>query len=113
MRIDIRGRGITVTRELHDYIRRRLGFAFDRFADRIAWIFVWVRNANTRNDDLATVCRMAIRLKQSKLLVLENRASEPRTAIDRAAQRAACSVRNEVNRKYDLHHVMRRLLLPM
>ena len=98
MDIEIRAREFTLTDGIRRHIERRLGFALDRFAQRIRVIRVYVRDVNgPRHGADDKCCRLAVRLAH-KLLVLEERAGDLYEAIDRAAHRVRKMIASTVKR---------------
>jgi len=98
MYIEIRAKEFTLTDGIRLHIERRLGFALDRFAQRIPVVRVYVRDINgPRHGADDKCCRLSVRLAH-KLLVLEERAVDLYEAIDRAAHRVRKMIARAVKR---------------
>ena len=98
MHIEIRAKEFTLTDGIRLHIERRLGFALDRFAQRIRAIRVCVGDVNgPRHGADDKCCRLAVRLAH-KLVVLEERAADLYEAIDRAAHRVRKMIARAVKR---------------
>ena len=80
MKLEIRGLQIEITDSLRRYARRSLGFALDRFAERI--------------------CHLAISLAHASPINLETRASTVQGAIDRIAAKGRSLVERHLMRRY-------------
>jgi ribosomal subunit interface protein len=92
MRIEIHGKDIPVTEQLRCHIRRRLGFALERFAPRIRTIHVSIGDLNGPRGGVDKRCRVAIELIPPKTIVIEDRDSNIYVAIDRAGDRAGTCI---------------------
>jgi len=77
MKLEIRGRDIEITDMLRTYVQRRLGFALDRFAERIRIVRLKVGDMNSARGGVDKRCQLAISLAHSSPITLESRASTP------------------------------------
>lgn len=87
MQLEIRGRGVEITKRLRGHIERRLGFALRRFARRIKSVLVRVGDLNGPRGDIDRGCHVAIVLAPSTTVVMEDRNSDLYVAIDRVADK--------------------------
>jgi putative sigma-54 modulation protein len=98
MQVEIRAKGFTLTDGIRSHIERRLGFALDRFTQRLRAVLVWVADVNgSKGGAQDKCCRMAVQLTHGRV-VLEERADDLYVAIDRAAHRASKTIAREVKR---------------
>jgi putative sigma-54 modulation protein len=101
MELEIRGRHVEITDMLHRYVQRRLGFALDRFADRLGIVRLKVGDMNSSRGGVDKRCQLAISLAHSSPITLESHASTVQGAIDRIAGKVASLVERRFRRKHD------------
>jgi ribosomal subunit interface protein len=87
--IDIRTKNLELTPSLKNHIQRRLGFALGAREDQIQRVQVMLSDVNGPRGGEDKRCRVLIRLRGLKDIVIEDCQSELRTAIDRTAARAS------------------------
>lgn len=92
MRLDLRGLGRKVDGEARDQMVRRLGFALDRFADRLGLVLVRLTDVNGPRGGVDQRCRIVVQMVPTGRLVVEDMAADPVTAVSRAARRLVRSV---------------------
>jgi transcription elongation GreA/GreB family factor len=93
--LSLRGRGAIWTPELEAFARRRLSYAFGRFAKRIRDIAIWLEDANGPRGGVDKQCRIEIRLTSKGHVVASSSTSSEYSAISRSVSRArAVLVRN-------------------
>ena len=100
MKLEIRGRDIEITDMLRTYVQRRLGFALDRFAERIRIVRLKLGDMKTRGG-VDKRCQLAISLMHSSPITLESHASTVHGAIDRMAGKVGSFVERHFRRKHD------------
>jgi len=101
MKLEIRGRDIEITDMLRTYVQRRLGFALDRFAERIRIVRLKVGDMNSARGGVDKRCQLAISLAHSSPITLESRASTVQGAIDRIAGKVGSLVERRFGRKHE------------
>jgi len=105
MKTSIRTRGVTEGDELRPYVERRLRFAFGRFAARVDEVIVRLTDVNGPRGGDGMRCRVEARLRGLAAVVVEDRASNLRHAIDLALARAGRSVARELARRREPRRV--------
>ena len=101
MKLEIRGRHVEITDMLHTYAQRRLGFALDRFVDRIRVVRLKVGDMNSSRGGVDKRCQLAISLAHSSPITLESRASTVQGAIDRIAGKVGSLIERRFERKHE------------
>jgi hypothetical protein len=86
---------------LHTYAQRRLGFALDRFVERVRVVRLKVGDMNSSRGGVDKRCQLAISLAHSSPITLESRASTVQGAIDRIAGKVASLVERRFRRKHE------------
>jgi ribosomal subunit interface protein len=100
MHIEIRAKDFTLTDGIRLHIERRLGLALDRFTQRVHAVRVWIRDVNGPKygaDD--KFCRLPVELTH-RGAVLEVRAADSYSAIDRAAHGVRKKIARKLKRVY-------------
>ena len=100
MQFEIRGRDISISRELHEYIERRLRFALDRFATRIRQVRVTLGDLNGPRGGIDKCCKLAVSLDHSSTFVVESHASTAYSAIDCVADKATAHIGRRLKRPH-------------
>ena len=108
MRMHVQGHNIQLSDALHEYTARRIGFAFDRVADRIREVVVRLTNVNGPRGGDDKLCRVQVHLASGGSLVLRDRDASAYRAIDRSVRRIKRIVEDEIRRKRDLRRRQRR-----
>ena len=85
MRIEIRGRGITVDSELRCYVERRLRFALRRTVPGPALVTVRLQDLNGPRGGKDKLARILLSLSSGVTHLAEDVACDVRTAVDGAA----------------------------
>jgi len=98
MRLVVHGHDVEVTPEVHSHVERRLLPALQTFGKRVGRVTIRLHGAE---DGVAT-CHILVELHPSGGLGVGEAASNPATAIDRAAQRAHDVVARELARRRGL-----------
>lgn len=81
-----------------DLLRRRLDFAFGRFAGRVRSLTVRLKDLNGPRGGIDKACQIAIHLDwPRRTIVVEDVDAEPEAAIGRATQRASRAVARAVD----------------
>jgi len=104
MKLEVRGLNVEITDSLRTYAQRRLGFALDRFAERIRTVRLKLADMNGSRGGVDKRCQLAISLAHLSPITLESRASTAQGAVDRIASK----VRRFVERRFVRQHEQRR-----
>ena len=100
MKLEIRGLQVEITDSLRSYAQRSLGFALDRFAERIKTVRLKVRDLNGSRGGVDKCCHLAISLAHASPIILETRASTVQGAIDRSAAKVRSLVERQLMRRH-------------
>jgi len=98
MRIDIQGRGFSLTAPLLEHTTRRLRFALTRNRDCIRRVVVRLGEAIDALGGASKSCRMQVYLEHAPPVVVEDAGSDLYAVIERAAERAGRNVAKGVGR---------------
>jgi hypothetical protein len=98
MRIDIQGRGFSLTAPILDHTQRRLRFALARNGDRIRRVVVRLGDANGPRGGVDKFCRMQVYLEHAPPVLIEDSGADLCAVIDRVAERAGRNVAKQVER---------------
>ena len=101
MQVDIRARKIEVDEALRFHVDRRLRFALSRFGERIAKVTVRFEDANGARGGVDKQCQIAVALRPSGNVIVEDIDADLRAVVDRAADRAARAVDRDLQRRRD------------
>jgi len=101
MKLEVRGLNVEITDSLRAYAQRRLGFALDRFAERIRTVRLKLGNMNGSRGGVDKRCQLAISLAHSSPITLESRASTVQGAVDRIASKVRSFVERRFVRKHE------------
>jgi hypothetical protein len=92
MKLTIRARHLHLTQELHEQIRRRIYFAFDRSALAIRAVDVSLTDINGPKGGPDKQCRVRVRGRGLPGIVIEHVGVDPLATMSLAADRAARAV---------------------
>lgn len=98
MRIDIQGRGFSLTAPLLDHTQQRLRFALTRSGDRIRRVVVRLGDTNGPRGGEDKFCRIQVYLEHAPPVLIEDAGANLYAVIDRAAERAGRNVAKHVDR---------------
>lgn len=99
MRIDIQGRGVSLTAPLLDHVQQRLRFALTRSGDRIKRVVVRLGDTNGPRGGEDKFCRIQVVLDHAPPVLIEDAGADLYAVIDRAAERAGRNVAKHVERR--------------
>jgi putative sigma-54 modulation protein len=99
MQFEIHTKNIRISQPLRVHIERRLNFALERFAMRIAKVCVSVGDLNGPKGGIDKRCRVAIVLVPSTTIVMEAQDSNIYVAIDRVADKAGRCIGRRLKRR--------------
>jgi ribosomal subunit interface protein len=95
MRVQIRGRGLSLTGDLRARVERHLGLALGRFADRIGSVTVQFSETDGHKR-----CQIDVGLRPRKVCVEEVHA-ESFAAFDHASARVSSSIARALDREQE------------
>ena len=98
MRLDIRGRHLTLTPALRDRATRRLHFALGRFHRRVGRVTVRLGDVNGPGGGVDKFCRVELHAA-GRRITIEELDADIYAAIDRAAERVGRAVERAVARR--------------
>ena len=101
MQVDIRARKIEIDEALRSHVDRRLRFALSRFGERIAKVTIRFEDANGARGGVDKQCQIAVALRPSGNVLVEDIDADLRAVVDRAAARAARAVDRDLQRRRD------------
>ena len=107
MRIDIQGRGFSLTAPLLDHTQQRLRFALTRSRDRIKRVVVRLGDTNGPRGGEDKFCRVQVVMEHAPTVLIEDTGADLYAVIDRAAERAGRNVAKHVDR---LREIARRAM---
>ena len=98
MRLMIYARKVTLSQTLRDHVERRLRFALGRFGNRIDRVTVRLEDLNGPRGGVDKRCRIEACVVRSGKLQVEVTDAEIEPAVDRAADRIARRVKDDLDR---------------
>jgi ribosome hibernation promoting factor len=101
MKLEIRGLKIEITDSLRTYAERKIGFALDRFAERIRTVRLKLGDMNGSRGGVDKRCQLAISLAHSSPITLESRAATVQGAVDRIASKVRSFIKRRFVRKQE------------
>ena len=99
MRIDIQGRGFSLTAPLLDHTQQRLRFALTRSRDRIKRVVVRLGDTNGPRGGEDKFCKIQVVLEHAPPVLIEDTGADLYAVIDRAAERAGRNVAKHIERR--------------
>ncbi len=99
MRVDIQGRGFSLTAPLLDHTQQRLRFALTRSGDRIKRVVVRLGDTNGPRGGEDKFCKIQVVLEQAPPVLIEDAGADLYAVIDRAAERAGRNVAKHIERQ--------------
>jgi hypothetical protein len=95
----IRLDSVTLDEDDRDYIRRRLGEKFGRYAKSVERVSVRLRDINGPRGGVDLLCRIKVVLSDLPSVVVEQKAAEYRPALTKALASAERAVRRTLQRR--------------
>ena len=83
------------------YVKRRLGFALGRFADRIGRVTVRLSDVNGPRGGVDQRCQLIVAVQRRPPVIVEAADVHAHAALDHAAERAARAVDRSLKRVAD------------
>ncbi len=98
MQLDVIGRDLEISEALNRHAERRVGFAFDRVADRIERIVIRLSDMRSPRGGEARHCQVRVELDRGGALVLEEHDPCAYAAIDRTVGRMKQVLKDHLHR---------------
>lgn len=98
MRIEIRSHAMNTPREVHDHIRRRIGFSLSRFSDRIGSVTLRLTDLNGPKGGEDKHVRLILTVPGEERIVIEETDPNLLAAVDNAIGRSARTLARVVDR---------------
>ncbi len=99
MQLEIRRRGVKVTKELRTHLNERLQFALGRWARRIDLVRVYLRDVNGPRGGLDKKCRIVVAVPPRGRVVVTGAGTDLAAVITLTANRAGFAVKRQVKRR--------------
>lgn len=107
MQIQVFAREVHVSQRLQEYIKRRMNFASQRFAQRIVTIRVRLRDLNGPRGGVDKSCQLMIGLREARTVVIKGRSESAYALIDSVVEKASNSIVRRLKRKETQTHRQR------
>lgn len=101
MKLEIFGRDVEITDAMHTHAERRVGFAFDRVADRIQRVVVRMQGTRDPRGQQAQHCQVRVELAGGGSLVMQEVDACGYTAVDRTVGRMKRVLKKQLARRRD------------
>ncbi|QDU68338.1 HPF/RaiA family ribosome-associated protein [Engelhardtia mirabilis] len=98
MNLELRSRGVRVTRELREHVEKRLHFALGRFADRLHRIRVDLQDVNGPRGGEDVGVRIRAEIHPGGVLIVDELRECPFSAVASASDRIGQSVARRMKR---------------
>ncbi|MEO1618192.1 MAG: HPF/RaiA family ribosome-associated protein [Planctomycetota bacterium] len=105
MLITITDRDDLLDGALQELAERRLRFALSRFDNRVSRLELVVGDENGPRGGVDKSCRLTVRLKRARDVVITDKDESMAACISRVAERAARSVARAIDRQQDFDRV--------
>jgi ribosome-associated translation inhibitor RaiA len=92
MNLRIRTKRLTLTDEAKDRVERRVYFALGRFSNRIRSVDLTLEDENGQRGGIDKCCRIHVKSRGAKDVIVEGRGDDVRSLVDRTADRAGRAV---------------------
>lgn len=99
MNIVIRARGFSITGGLRAHVERRVAFALDRYADRVARVGVAIGDVNGPRGGRDKSCRVEVLVRDGRAVRASALDADAYAAIGAAVRRAARALGREIGRE--------------
>ena len=99
MNIEIQSRNVKLTSELRKLLKKRVGFAFNRFKHQIQAIKVSLKDINGPKGGIDKSCQFHVTLPDQSDLIVKGKADGIEAAISETASRCAASLSRRLKRK--------------
>ena len=97
MKIEMRTRGVTATKELKAHVQRRMRFALHRFGERVRRLHVLLEDINGPKGGIDIHCKLRVELAGGGDMVIHENHQDPFSAVSRASERISHAVGRRVD----------------
>lgn len=101
MKVQVKARHFALTKELKQYVKRRLQFALGSQSEQVKRVEVMLSDINGPKGGEDKSCKILLKIKGQEDVVVDDVQSHLYSAIDRAAGRASRTVSKRVTRLRD------------
>ncbi|WP_320820480.1 HPF/RaiA family ribosome-associated protein [Thalassolituus sp.] len=98
MKIKIQARHVALTKDLKDYVKRRISYALGSRDDKIERIVVTLSDVNGPKGGEDKRCKVLIKLDGKNDIVIDDKQEHFHSAIDLAVDRASRAVSRRIER---------------
>lgn len=98
MNLQIRTRGIEMTRPLEEVVERRIRFALNRFGERVRHVHVQLTDLNGPRGGVDTRCKVEVSLDSIGSVIVHETSDTPFTAVALASDTVSRAVRRKIKR---------------
>lgn len=98
MKIEMRGHGMELSRELREHVEQRFRYALDRFGERLRRVRVLLEDVNGPRGGEDVHCTIRVTVQGQPELVLREVQDDPFAAIARAADRVSHAIARRLER---------------
>lgn len=102
MKIQTRGKGVVISKEVLSHIDRRIYFALGRFVDQIEQLRVLLGDINGPKNDVDKGCRITVCLRGNSSIRIEQVDEDILSAINTASDRIGRLVARRLDRTVTL-----------
>ena len=95
----IRTHNVEMTAAAKEHIHRRLGFALDRFGDRIRKVKVYLMDLNGPRQGIDKLCQLTILVRGLGRMTVLEKDSTVTAAVSRAARLARSRIAKKIRRR--------------
>jgi putative sigma-54 modulation protein len=99
MELFIRTHNVEITEAAKEHIHRRLGFALDRFGNRIRKVRVYLMDLNGPRQGIDKLCQLTILLRGLGRMTVLEKDSTVTSAVSRAARLAQGRIAKKIRRR--------------
>ncbi len=107
MNLTMQTRNMRLTKQVREWIERRLAFALGRFASSLTEVRACVSDENGPRGGVDKQCTLEARLRSSGSVLVEVRDADTESAVSRAADRLARRVRDTLAKRRDVRRRQR------
>lgn len=99
MRLTIRAHRLRITDSVREHAERRLLFALGRYRDAVTRVEIRLIDVNGPRGGIDKRCTIFVALRRAGEIVLDERDTDLRAVVDRAADRAGRAVSRRLHRQ--------------
>lgn len=99
MQVIIHGQGVGISQPLEQHAARRIGFAVRRFEERVELVEVQLADVNGPRGGEDIECRLLVRLRGERSVVVHATGMDAYATLDRAAAKASMAIARRLGRR--------------